>query len=81
MGWGALLSGVVTALGKWLSIEEVRLLRKHSDEYLALERALLVLNQKPYDDMDDLQIAAIKSEMIIVKAAFERDMMIVMKTE
>jgi hypothetical protein len=77
--WGALLSAVVNTLEKVLDIAYVKILRKHSDEYLKLERALIEHMKKPYDDMDDFAIADIKKQMRVVKAAFERDMALAVK--
>ena len=78
-GWGALLTGVVDTLGKLLDMAQVKLLRKHADEFLELERALQTEMKKPYDDMDDFAIADIKNKMRIVKAAFERDVALMAK--
>lgn len=81
IGWGALLNTVVEAFGKYLDIALVKKLREHSDEFLKLEKALHTELQKPYDDMDDFAIAAIKHQMKLVKEAFERDLSIGMKAK
>jgi len=78
-GWGALLTGVVETLGKFLDIAKLKVLRKHADEFLELEKALHSEMKKPYDDMDDFAIADIKNKMRIVKAAFERDIALAVK--
>lgn len=78
-GWGALLTGVVNTLGKFLDMAQVKLLRRHADEYLELEKALHSEMQKPYDDMDDFAVADIKKKMRMVKAAFERDVALAVK--
>lgn len=68
-GWGKFLGAVA-------GIVETKILRAHSDKYLSLEQALLKEMQKPYDNMDDFKIAAIKAEMKLVRDAFERDMVL-----
>lgn len=73
-GWGALISGIVDFAGKFLAMETVKLLRKHSDEYLILEKALHAEMLKSYDDMDDYHIADIRVQMRAVRDAFNRDM-------
>lgn len=75
MEWGALLIAITDVVGKFLDIQKVKLLRKHSDKVTELELALhTVRNKVSYDDHDDLYEADLVQQIKINKDAFFRDL-------
>lgn len=75
-GWGALITGIVDFAGKYISYQHAKLLRQHSDLYLALEKSLREEMMKSYGDMDDFKIADLRVQMKAVREAFARDIAI-----
>jgi len=73
------LGGIIKLLDKGAAIILLKILRKHSNELLELDKKILAADQaflNDTDNRDDLEYVELRKQRIAVEAAMRRDVLL-----